>query len=81
MWEVIGMISVFLVYRESRVYRRRRQHLVQGRSLRMAYDQAKLSGDISRALLAGVAYYTFLRKGAITRRDGWTIIDDLNAML
>lgn len=48
--------------------------------LRDAYDQAIASGDKSKALIAGRAYYSAMRKGNLSIYDEQALTNDLSTM-
>ncbi|WP_338876925.1 hypothetical protein WBJ53_14815 [Spirosoma sp. SC4-14] len=48
--------------------------------LKAIYDDALRSGNKSRALAAGRAYYSHLRKGKLTIYDEQAITNDLSTM-
>ncbi|QMW05555.1 hypothetical protein [Spirosoma foliorum] len=48
--------------------------------LRLAYENALRSGDKDQALIAGRAYYTWIRKGKLTHQDELSVKNKVSTM-
>jgi len=69
---LLGILAVIIV---SNVQRGKKEA-----ELKAIYDDALRSGNKSRALAAGRAYYSHIRKGKLTIYDEQAITNDLSTM-
>lgn len=72
-WAFIGLI-IYLLYQRSQDKKATTQALYED------YQDALKSGNKTRALQAGRAYYSHIRKGKLTIYDEQAIANDLSTM-